>query len=188
MESIQQIVSLSRRHADIAITLTPPNGKRFVAEELAEYRLFIYASPQYRARHAPIRRREDLTEHLFAGYVDELLFTRELDYLDALGIPPRAVHIQNSSIYAQMEAVRSGLCLAVLPAFVAASRPELVRVLPETVNLSRLYRLVVSADNRGTRRTRHLCSLLRQEVEKGKALFLGHSDDLPKQDACSHDL
>lgn len=175
METIQQIVSLARRHADIAITLTPPNGTRFVGEELGEYRLFIYAGPDYLSRHPPIRTRDDLADHLFAGYVDELLFTRELDYQGAMGIPARAVRIQNSSIHAQMEAACSGLCLAVLPAFVAATRPTLVRVLPETMTLRRLYWLVTRTDERGTRRIHHLCALLRREVEKEKALFLGET-------------
>lgn len=175
METIQQIVSLARRHADIAITLTPPSSNRFAGEELGEYNLFIYASPDYLARHAPIRTREGLAEHMFAGYVDELLFTRELDYQGAMGIPARAVRIQNSSILAQMEATCSGLCLAVLPAFVAATRPHLVRILPETMTLRRIYWLVTRADERGTRRIHHLCALLRREVEKERALFLGET-------------
>ncbi|MFT8674612.1 MAG: LysR family transcriptional regulator [Acetobacter sp.] len=172
MVTIQQIVSLSRRQADIAVTLTLPSGNRFVAEKLTDYRLFIYASADYLARHKPVRSPADLSHHMFAGYVDELLFTRGLDYLEGLGIAPRLVRIQNSSIQAQMEAVAAGLCLAVLPAFVAASRPGLVRVLPLSMNLTRTYWLITRADESRTSRIRHLSGVLRQEVEQAQAMFL----------------
>ncbi len=172
MVTIQQILSLSRRQADLAISLTPPSGDRLRAEPLTDYRLFIYASPDYLARHAPITGRDDLASHIFAGYVDELVFTRALDYLGDLGIDSRSVRIQNSSIQAQKAAVAAGLCLAVLPAFVAESTPGLVRVLPETTNLRRTYWLITRADEGRSSRIRHLCENLHRETDAARALFL----------------
>ncbi|MBV1836727.1 LysR family transcriptional regulator [Acetobacter estunensis] len=177
MVTIQQIVSLSRRQADLAVAPTPPTGDRFVAEPLIDYRLFIYASPTYLAAHPPIDAPEDLGAHRFAGYVDELLFTPELDYLGSLGISPRSVRIQNSSIQAQMAAVAAGLCLGVLPAFVAATQPGLARVLPHTMTLQRRYWLITRADDGHTARLRQLASILRREVEANRALFLPSPDE-----------
>lgn len=172
MVTIQQIVSLSRRQADIAITLNPPAGQNFVAYRLTDYRLFVYGTQAYLANHDPIGSRADLAGHTFAGYVDELLFTRGLDYLEELGVPPKAVRVQNSSLHAQMEAACSGVCLAVLPAFVAATRPELVRVLPGDARLIRAYWLIIRADEQGSPRIRRLCDLLRAEADGAQAMFM----------------
>lgn len=169
MVTIQQIVSLSRRQADLAVTLTPPTSERYLAEELTDYRLFVYGSPGYLAAHSPIRTPDDLTGHSFAGYVEELLFSPALDYLGELGIPRRAVRVQNSSIQAQKAAVASGLCLGVLPAFVAESEPGLVRILPQEMSLSRTYWLVTRRDQARTSRILHLCNLLKRSVEEKEA-------------------
>src|SRR6478736_6053772 len=45
--TIQQIVALSRREADIAITMSPPPSGNFIREVLTDYRLFVYASRDY---------------------------------------------------------------------------------------------------------------------------------------------
>ncbi|NLI26192.1 MAG: LysR family transcriptional regulator [Acetobacter sp.] len=172
MVTIQQIVSLSRRQADLAISLTRPSGDRFHAEELTDYRLFIYASPDYLRRHGPVRSREDLANHIFAGYVDELVFSPSLDYLAEVGIDSRQVRIQNSSIQAQKAAVEAGLCLGVLPAFVAESTPGLVRVIPEKISLRRTYWLITRGDDAGSSRLGHLCGVLRNETHAAQALFL----------------
>ncbi|BCK75923.1 transcriptional regulator LysR [Acetobacter aceti NRIC 0242] len=172
MVTIQQIVSLSRRQADLAIGLTRPSGDRFHTEELTDYRLFIYASPDYLRRHGPVRSRGDLADHIFAGYVDELVFSPALDYLAEVGIDSRQVRIQNSSIQAQKAAVQAGLCLGVLPAFVAESTPGLVRVLPEEISLLRTYWLITRGDEAGSSRLGHLCRVLRNETRAAQALFL----------------
>jgi DNA-binding transcriptional LysR family regulator len=63
--TIQQIVALSRREADVAVTLAPPNTGRFVYERLTDYRLFGYGSRRYLDSHPPIRAAHDLRAHPF---------------------------------------------------------------------------------------------------------------------------
>ncbi|MEJ1976506.1 MAG: LysR family transcriptional regulator [Acetobacteraceae bacterium] len=124
--TIQQIVALSRREADIVVTLAPPKTGRFVCEKLTDYRLFVYGSRDYLDSHPPIRTRDDLATHPFAGYIDDLIFMRGLDYLAEIG-PDLRARLQNSSLHAQMEATASGFGLCVLPAFIAGTRRELIR-------------------------------------------------------------
>ncbi len=139
--TLQQIVALSRREADIAITLQPPDTGRFVHEKLTDYSLFVYGSRDYVAGRPPIRTREDLREHVFCGYIDDLVFVRGLDYLDEVAKGLRA-KLQSSSLHAQTEAAIAGYGLCVLPAFIAARHPQLVPVLPDQVSLTRSYWLV----------------------------------------------
>nr|WP_231866716.1 LysR family transcriptional regulator [Acetobacter malorum] len=169
--TIQQIVALSRRQADIAITVTPSEDDRFVCEKLTPYYLCVYATRSYLDREKPIKKPEDFSSHLFSGYVDEMIFMRELDYLGHLGVSRKMVRIQNSSVQAQMEAACSGLCMAVLPTFVAATRPELIPVLPQQVRLERHYWLITRAEEQTSVRISQLCRFIRDEVQKGEKLF-----------------
>jgi DNA-binding transcriptional LysR family regulator len=145
MITIQQIVALSRREADVAVTMTPPPTGSFVREHLTDYRLFVYGSEGYLSSAKPIRSREDLGEHPFIGYVDDLIFTRALDYLPEIR-PHLRARLQNSSLQAQLSATASGFGLCVLPAYVARFVPGLVAVLPSEVFLERSYWMIADAD------------------------------------------
>ena len=174
--TIQQIVALSRREADVAVTLAPPNAGRFIHERLTEYRLFIYGSHDYLAGHPRIRTRQDLRLHPFAGYVDDLIFTRGLDYLSDVA-PGLNARLQNSSVQAQLEAAVAGFGLCVLPAFIADTRSELVRVLAPEISLLRSYWMVVHADVAETAHVRLACRFIRQEVAAASSLFMGTRAD-----------
>jgi DNA-binding transcriptional LysR family regulator len=170
--SIQQIVALSRREADIVITLKRPEGDRFVAEPLTDYTLFVYGARDYLKRAGTPRTRADLADHPFAGYIEELIFTRGLDYLDevAPGLRPR---LECSSLHAQMEAAASGFGLAVLPAFVADRNPNLVRVLPRQVSLTRTYWIVAHAEVADVARVRIVRRFIGERVAAERRRFAG---------------
>lgn len=145
MITIQQIVALSRREADVAVTMTLPSGGNFVHEHLTDYRLFVYGARSYLSSVPPIRSREALAAHPFIGYVDDLIFTRALNYLPEIE-PHLRARLQNSSLQAQLSATLAGFGLCVLPAYVAATAPDLVAVLPEEVSLSRSYWMIADAE------------------------------------------
>lgn len=136
--TIQQILSLSQREGDIAVTLSPPRTGRFTVAKLADYHLRLYAGQSYLDRTAPITRRRDLGGHDFIGYVDGLIFARELDYLGEV-LPGLRAKLQCSSLYAQIMATHAGLGLCVLPTYLGGPDPSLTQVLPGEVELKRSY-------------------------------------------------
>lgn len=170
--SIQQIVALSRREADIVITLKKPDSDRFVAEPLTDYALFVYGARDYLKRAGAPRTRADLADRPFVGYIEELIFTRGLDYLDevAPGLRPR---LECSSLHAQMEAAASGFGLAVLPAFVADRNPNLVRVLPRQVSLTRTYWIVAHAEVADIARVRTVRRFIGERAAAERRRFAG---------------
>ncbi len=170
--TIQQILALSRREADLAITLAPPESGRFLREKLTDYLLFVYGARGYLASAAPIREPADLAMHPFVSYIDDLVFMRGLDYLDEIRRGLRA-RLQSSSLHAQMEAACAGYGLCVLPAFIANGRPDLVAVLPEQVFLQRSYYLVADPDTYGTGRMRLVRDFIKTEVADARGLFMG---------------
>jgi DNA-binding transcriptional LysR family regulator len=170
--AIQQILALSRREADVAVTLQPPRSGRFVRERLTDYVLRLYGAQRYLDAAPEIRTREDLAAHRFCGYIDDLVFVRGLNYLGEVRSGLR-LRLQSSSLHAQMEIACEGYGLCVLPAFIAATRPELVPVLPEEIAIRRSYWLVVGADTSASPRVRALVRFMKAEVAGAQTLFLG---------------
>jgi DNA-binding transcriptional LysR family regulator len=116
--AMPRLVHLSRREADIVISLERPARGPVVVTKLTDYTLRLYASKKYLAKHKPIKTREDLRGHTFISYVDDLLFSKELQYLDELH-KPDTFALRSTSILAQHAAVAAGAGIAVLPAFIA---------------------------------------------------------------------
>jgi DNA-binding transcriptional LysR family regulator len=65
----------------------------------------------------------------------------------------------------------AGLCLCVLPVFVAASCPELVPVLPDHITLTRSYWMSAPADQADSARVRRVRAFVHEEVEAAGRLF-----------------
>ncbi|ALA17366.1 MULTISPECIES: LysR family transcriptional regulator [Chelatococcus] len=169
--AMPRLLSLSKREADIAISLNPPKEGKIVARKLADYRLGLYAAPAYLAAHPAIAAPQDLFEHQLIGYIDDLIFTPELDYLDdiAKGLRPR---LQSSNLIAQMHATIAGAGLCVLPDFMAAGDPRLVPVLRREVELVRSFWLIVHADLRDVARVRATVDFLVREAKAARAVLM----------------
>jgi DNA-binding transcriptional LysR family regulator len=155
--------SLSRREADIVITLDRPAQGNLIVQKLTDYSLSIYASAGYLASHPPIRREEDLARHLFVTYVDELIYSTALDYGRKLGarMPRR---FECGSVIGQMEAVRAGHGVAIIHDFAVKQFPELKRVLPK-LQFFRSYWMISHPDTHAAHRVaevrRHISDAVR---------------------------
>src|SRR3984893_13331993 len=74
-----RLFSLLKREAEIAIGLSSPEHVRVVSRRLTDNRLYVYASRAYLEGAAPVVSREDLQEHPFIGFVEEVLFAPPLN-------------------------------------------------------------------------------------------------------------
>lgn len=163
--TVPQILSLSQREGDLTVNLAPPIRGRFRTEKLTDYDLRIYADRSYLDGAETIRTRQDLRAHRFIGYVDDLIFTRELDYLDEV-LPGLKAPIQSSSLLAQVTAALRGDGLCVLPHFIAEQQPSLVPVLPGEVVLRRSYWMSAQEDLADLPRVRALRHFVRSCVDR----------------------
>ncbi len=165
-----RLFSLSKREADIAIGLSLPPEGRIVGRKLTDYGLKLYAAPAYLAAHPPIRERRDLQGHRFIGYIDDLLYSSELDYLHQVA-PGASARLRSANLTAQLQATVAGLGIAVLPCFMAAGRGDLACVLPDEVSLIRGFWLMMHADSRDLARIRAVADYIYATVEAERALF-----------------
>lgn len=163
--ALPRMLHLSRREADIVISLERPKRGPVVVSRLADYHLYLYGHRDYLARAAPIKDAQDLQGHSFIHYVDDLLFSKELQMLTQLHRPERFA-FRSTSIAAQLEAVRFGAGLAVLPAFLADSDPDLQRVLPQQASFVRTFWMSMPQELRTTARVQAVWAFLRDVVRE----------------------
>jgi DNA-binding transcriptional LysR family regulator len=164
--------SLSKREADLAVTLRCPPKGRLVARKLTDYRLRLYGARSYLAEHAPIARRADLIGHRFIGYIEDLLYAEELDYLEALGGKVE-VQLKSSNLIAQLQATLAGAGLCILPDFIGGAESALVPVLSEEVSLTRAFWLVTHPDLASLARVQAVSAFVVEAVRQAKDSFLG---------------
>ncbi|MFK4811705.1 LysR family transcriptional regulator [Devosia sp. ZW T5_3] len=166
---VPRAFSLSRREADIAVTLERPREGRLVARKLTDYRLGLYAAKSYLSRHGTPLALADLSAHHLVGYVDDLLFSASLDYTSAF-LPDWRSTLSVSTAMGQTEAVRAGAGIGILHGFMAQADTNLVPVLPEH-SLTRAYWTVVHEDLRSLRRVGIVAEFLAEIVAKDRGIF-----------------
>jgi len=166
---VPRAFSLSRREADIAVTLERPREGRLVARKLTDYRLGLYAAPVYLDRHGMPATLAELAAHRLVGYVEDLLYTASLDYT-AEYLKDWRSSLAVSSAMGQTEAVRAGAGIGILHAFMAQRDPALVPVLPEHT-LTRAYWTVMHEDLRSLRRVALVSDFLAEIVARDRAIF-----------------
>lgn len=174
---VPHFISLSRREADIAITLERPERGPYVCSRLCDYRLRLYATPGYLANHAPIRSRDDLAGHAFVTYVEDLAFSFKLLYLNDL-LPGAHSRLRSTSVVAQYHAALEGRALAILPCFLAGPDPRLQAVLPDEVEVMRQFWMYYSEDLRKLKRVTLVAEYLRACAELNRGLLLGESTEM----------
>lgn len=166
---VPRAFSLSRREADIAVTLERPREGRLVARKLTDYRLGLYAAQSYLTAHGTPAALADLAQHRLIGYVEDLLYAPTLDYT-AEFLKDWQSRISVSSAVGQTEAVRAGAGIGILHAFMANRDPGLVAVLPEQV-LTRSYWTVMHEDLRSLRRVSLVADFLTEIVARDRSIF-----------------
>ncbi|SCU75783.1 LysR family transcriptional regulator [Cupriavidus necator] len=171
---VPHFVSLTKREADLAITIEKPDRGPYVCTKLCDYRLKLYATREYLARHEPVRSADDLPGHAFISYVDDLAFSSELLYLERT-VPGATAALRSTSVIAQYFAALQGGGLAILPCFIAGQQPLLVPVLPDEVIVTRCFWLYCREDLRKLRRITALWDYLRAAAEGNRALLMGES-------------
>jgi DNA-binding transcriptional LysR family regulator len=164
--------SLSRREADIAITLDRPKQGRLILSKLTDYTLSVYAANSYLVREGQIEKQSDLTGRLFVTHVEDFAYSRALDYASALG-RLMSRRYECGSVVAQIEAVRSGHGVGILHDYAARRYPELQRLLPD-VRFVRSYWLTSHPDTHDVRRVREVHRFIVASVKSYRPSFDAH--------------
>lgn len=170
--ALPRLFNLSKREADMAIGVSRPTAGRLTVQKLTDYRLHLAAHRDYLADHPPIRTPEDLRVHRMVGYIPDMIFDKELDYLTTVGAPP--VALASNSVSVQLNWLRAAAGVGVVHDFALPAAPELVKVIPDQVSLSRSFWLIRHEDDGRVARLNRFADLLvagcRKEMQRLESL------------------
>ncbi|WP_226553238.1 LysR family transcriptional regulator [Celeribacter naphthalenivorans] len=162
-----RLFSLSKREVDLYVSVSPPSSGRLLVQKITDYHLSLAGMRWYLRQHEDITTREDLKRHKLVGYVPDLIFDKELDYLEEIGASE--ADYTSNSVSVQLNMIRAGLGVGVVHDFCLPYVNRMERVLPEDVRLKRAFYLVRHADDRKVERLSRfsevLCQSMREVVE-----------------------
>lgn len=144
--ALPRVFNLSKREADMAIGVSPPAAGRLTVQKITDYRLHLAASRRYLRRSPAIRTLDDLREHPVVGYIPDMIFDKELDYLTGIGV--ERVQLASNSVSVQFNWIRQGCGIGIVHDFAIPSAKGLVKLLPQDVSLTRSFYLIRHADDR----------------------------------------
>jgi len=153
-------VKISRNEADIAIAIEKPKSTSMIVTKLSDYKLQLYV-----AKNSPLKNDitsiADLSAKPWVSYVDKLLFTEQLSYLNELNMPTNSI-LRSTSIISQLTAIQSGIGIGILPCFIADNSPNLVKVLQDEVAIIRSFWLITHPEIKRLTRVNTVWEYLKQ--------------------------
>jgi DNA-binding transcriptional LysR family regulator len=159
-----QIANLTKREADISLGLTRPTGPRLVARRLARCDVHLYASRGYIERNGEPLRIEDIDQHVFVDYVEDLIEISALKWFrDTVG--QRHVVFRSTSPLAQLGAVLGGMGIGMFPDYMVEGQPSLKAVLPDRVKAEREFWLAIHEDLRNVPRMAAVLNFIKRTIE-----------------------
>ena len=166
--ALPRVFNLTRREADMVIAVSKPDQGRVVVQKITDYQLHLAATEAYLEGAPPLRSLADLRAHRVIGYIQDMIFDRELDYLAQLGIEQPSV--ASNSVPVQVHLLAQSAGVGVVHDFALPSAPGLRRVLTEAFAMTRAFHLIRHADDRNVPRIERfaaaLCEGLQREVAR----------------------
>jgi DNA-binding transcriptional LysR family regulator len=170
--ALPRVISLSKREADFVIAVSPPTAGRLMVQKITDYKLCLAGASAYLDSHPTVESPKDLPKHRIVGYIPDMIFDKELDYLDRVGI--ERPQLSSNSVAVQANWIRQGGGLGIVHDFSLPFFPDIRKILTDQVSLTRGFYLVRHADDKRLERLNRfaeaLCNGLKREVARLEAL------------------
>ncbi|MDE9451782.1 LysR family transcriptional regulator [Aliiroseovarius sp. Z3] len=170
--ALPRVINLSKREADMAITVSPPQTGRITVQKITDYHLHLAAAREYLADAPPLTCLEDLRAHPVVGYIQDMIFYPELDFLTGMGI--EKVALASNLVSVQLGMVRQGGGIGITHDFILPFAQNLERVLTDEISVTRSFYLIRHEGDarveRFTRVAEELARGIRDEVARLEAM------------------
>ncbi|MDU8929172.1 LysR family transcriptional regulator [Alisedimentitalea sp. MJ-SS2] len=162
--ALPRVFNLSKREADMAIMVSRPETGRLLVSKLTDYKLHLAAGTDYLRRNGPINTMEDLKDHRIVGYIPDMIFDKELDYLHDKAFD--RVQLASNSVSVQINWIRQGGGVGVVHDFALPAVTGVKKVLTDQFSLTRSFYLVRHEDDRRLERLNRFAALLSDGVRR----------------------
>ncbi|HER25479.1 MAG TPA: LysR family transcriptional regulator [Rhodospirillales bacterium] len=161
------MADLARREADVAIRISNDPTDNLFGRRVLRYATAIYGSDDYLASHSLAHGGADLT---WVGWNDSV---RDPQWVRESPYPNAPAHNRIFNPLAQVEAVKSGMGLGMLPCFLADPEPTLRRLPPANATPNRDIWILTHEDLRHTARVRKFLDFMAQAMLAKRDLLEG---------------
>ncbi|MCP9483133.1 LysR family transcriptional regulator [Shimia sp. CNT1-13L.2] len=166
--ALPRVFSLSKREADLVVAVSPPTAGRLMVQKITDYKLHLAAARWYLKSHPPITSLDDLKDHKIIGYIPDMIFDKELDYLSEIGVEKPS--IGSNSVSVQINCVRIGGGVGIVHDFSLPFHKGVKKILTDQFSLTRGFYLVRHEDDKRLERLNRfseaLCNGIREEVAR----------------------
>ena len=158
-----EVSNLLRREADIALRMVQPDQGSLVAKKIGRVMLGAYAHRSYLKKKGVPLKPGDLLAHDLIGFDRNEGMIRGFA---GMGFPvtPQNFILRTDDLMAYWAAVRAGLGIGFVAAFLMQDDPDVLQVLPELLLPAPLVWLVVHREIRTSRRIREVMNFLAREL------------------------
>lgn len=163
MLSATRKVSQNRSGVDLEVVVGGTDVRNAQTIFLTNYYLRLYASAGYAAGRGLPETPDGVRQHGFVSYVESALQVEELGHRSSQ-LPMPKSSFQATSIFAQVEAVRQGAGIGLLPSFMVSRDPDFVPVLPHDFERQLPIWAVARPESLRSGRVQAVITALKEEV------------------------
>jgi DNA-binding transcriptional LysR family regulator len=165
-------LDLAKGDADVALRSGDTDDGELVGRKIADSLWAVYASRKYIAQHGQPASVDALAQHALVGFDESMARHRASQWLRQVA-PEARVVARNNSVLGLLYSVKAGLGIAPLPTAIADADDELVRVLGPIPELTRIWRLLTTAELRRTPRISALFDFMVEQIPALKPILTG---------------
>lgn len=170
MLSATRKVSQNRSGVDLEVVVGRNEVSNAQPIFLTNYFLRLYASTGYAAGRGLPETLDGVAQHGFVSYVESALQVEELGHRSSQ-LPMPKSSFQATSIFAQIEAVRRGAGIGLLPNFMVAGKSDFVPVLPDDFQRQVPIWAVARPEALRSGRVQAVIAALKEEVDERQDLL-----------------
>ncbi len=165
-------VDLAKGEADVALRSGDTDDGELVGRKIGDSVWAVYASTNYIERHGRPQRVEDLASHALVGFDDTMAKHRIAAWLRKVA-PGVELAARSSSVLGLVYSAKAGVGVAPLPIALGDAEPDLVRVIEPVAELSRIWRMLTTAELRHTPRVAAFFDFIVDEIDTLRPIITG---------------
>ncbi len=165
-------LDLTHGDADIALRSGDTDDGELIGRRIGDSLWAIYVGRRCLACPLHANSIDELAEHDWIGFDDSMANHRASVWLRSV-LPAARVVVRNSSVLGAIDSAKAGLGLAALPTAVADADRDLVRVLGPIAELTRIWRVLTTAELRKQARVAAFFDYMVAETDALRPILTG---------------
>jgi DNA-binding transcriptional LysR family regulator len=165
-------LDLTKGEADVALRSGDTEDGELIGRKIGDSLWALYGSLDYVAHHGKPAQVEDLANHAVIGFDESMAQHRAAAWLREVA-PERCIVARNSSVLGLVNSAKASLGIAPLPTAIGDGESDLLRVLGPVDELTRIWRVLTTAELRRQARVASFFDYIVEERETLRPIITG---------------